>query len=219
VLLADEINRATPKTQSALLEAMQERSVTAGGETHILEEPFLVLATQNPLEMEGTYPLPEAQLDRFLLKLLVKPQDRDDLLTILRRTTGESLPDPEPVLTRDELLSHARLVRRVATAPHVEDFVVRLVLATQPGHALAPEPVRKYVRYGSSPRGAQALLLAAKVVALLDRRYHVAFEDVEKVARAALRHRLLLGFEADTDGVTADTLLEAVLEAVPRAVE
>ena len=211
VVLADEINRATPKTQSALLEAMQERSVTVGRTTHRLPEPFLVLATQNPLEMEGTYPLPEAQLDRFLVKLLVKYPSAGELETILDRTTGAAAFAAEPVLTGDRVLEMRRLARQVPVADEVRRHAVDLTLATHPDHPAAPDAVKKNVRFGSSPRGAQAILLAAKIAAILDGRYHVARADLHAAAPGVLRHRLILNFEGQAGGVTADDVVAAVL--------
>ena len=215
VVLADEINRATPKTQSALLEAMQEHSVTVAGTTNMLPEPFVVLATQNPIEMEGTYPLPEAQLDRFMLKLNVEPPNREDLNEILDRTTRVEQPSADPVMAGPEILEWRRLARGVVLADHVADYATRLVLGTQPTSKEPPESVSKYVRYGSSPRGAQALILAAKVAALLDGRVNVAFRDIQAAAPPALRHRVLLSFEAEADGVTPDDVVRDVIRAVP----
>ena len=212
VLLADEVNRATPKTQSALLEAMQERSVTVGGETHPLPEPFLVLATQNPLEMEGTYPLPEAQLDRFFVKLLVKFPTAGDLGEILNRTTAVDTPQARPVLDGERILAMRALARQVPISDEVRDRAVALVLATHPDHATAPEAVKKYVRFGSSPRGAQAMVLAAKVAAILDGRFHVAKDDLHQAAAPVLRHRLILNFEGQAGGVGADDVIEAVVK-------
>ncbi|MCS6798106.1 MAG: MoxR family ATPase [Myxococcota bacterium] len=219
VVLADEVNRATPKTQSALLEAMQEHAVTIGRTTHPLEEPYVVLATQNPLEMEGTYPLPEAQLDRFLLKLLVPLPDRAQMHEILDRTTGTEPPDPQPVLDRARILEMRRTVREVAVARHVQDYAIRIVEATRPQAPSAPESVRRFVRWGASPRGAQAVLLAAKVRAVLDGRYAVATEDVRETAKPALRHRLVPSFEAQAEGIEADRVLDDVLARVPETVD
>ncbi len=215
LLLADEINRATPKTQSALLEAMQERQVSVGGQTHPLPRPFLVLATQNPIELEGTYPLPEAQLDRFLFKVQVGYPSAAELVDILNRTTGAQVPEPAAVADAETVLAMQALAREVPVAAPVADYAARLVVATHPDAPEAPELIRRYVRYGSSPRGAQALLLGARVTALLAGRYNVAFEDVRAVAPAALRHRLIRTYEAEADGISADRLVEAVLEAVP----
>ena len=216
VLLADEINRATPKTQSALLEAMQEKAVTAHGEHFRLEPPFFVMATQNPLEMEGTYPLPEAQLDRFFFKILVKVPSRESLGVILSRTTSKETPSVAKVMSHETVLEWTRLAREVVIAEHVQDYAVRLALATQPSTEFAPEIVKKYVRYGSSPRGAQALVLSSKIRALLDGRFNVAYGDVDQGMHPALRHRLILNFEAEADGVSADEVLTAMAKDVPR---
>ena len=214
VILADEVNRATPKTQSALLEAMQEHSVTVAKKTHTLEEPFFVLATQNPLEMEGTYPLPEAQLDRFLLKLHVEFPNREELHSILDRTTGSETPHIEPVLDRSRILQMRQVVRDVAVARHVQDYAVRVLEATHPSHADAPDEVKRYVRFGASPRGAQACLIGAKVQALFDGRFSASVDDVRKVAKAALRHRVILNFEGEAEGVPTDRVLDAILASV-----
>ncbi len=221
VVLADEINRATPKTQSALLEAMQEQNVTVGTKSYPLESPFLVLATQNPLEMEGTYPLPEAQLDRFLLKLHVPFPSREEMHTILERTTVESPPQVSPVVTKERLLEMRQIVRRVEVAKHVQDYAIRLLQATHPDNPSAPEMVRRYVRYGASPRAAQAMLLGAKVRALLDAdgpRGHVANEDIAATCKQAMRHRIILSFEGEAEGVQPDTVLDAVLKATEKSV-
>ena len=219
IVLADEINRATPKTQSALLEAMQERSVTVGGKTHKLEKPFIVLATQNPVEQEGTYPLPEAQLDRFIFKIVVGYGDLKDLLTILERTTGSLNPECSPVMDGPTILETQQLVRGVVVAPHVMEYVGRLAMATHPGGPYAAGgaegPANKYVRCGASPRGAQAMLLGAKVRALIDGRYHVSFADVKTVAPMCLRHRLILNFEAEADRIEADAIVKQVIEKTP----
>jgi len=216
IILADEVNRATPKTQSAMLEAMQEHRVTAGGATRKLEEPFLVLATQNPLEMEGTYPLPEAQLDRFFFKLLVEYSSREELSEVLRRTTEGITVEASKVMDGAAVLKWQKLVREVVLAPHVKDYVVRLVLATHSGGEYATEKVGRYVRYGASPRGAQALALAGKIRALLDGRYNVAFEDIAASSKPALRHRMILNFEGEAEGVTSDQVIEEVVEKVPQ---
>ncbi|MEM0983769.1 MAG: MoxR family ATPase [Planctomycetota bacterium] len=219
VVLADEINRATPKTQSALLEAMQERSVTVAGESRQLDKPFLVLATQNPIEQEGTYPLPEAQLDRFLFKINVGYAQLDDLMVILDRTTGAEMPTAERVMNGDEILEAQELVRAVVVAPHVKQYAARLVLGTHPGGEFVAGgesgPVNRYVRCGGSPRAAQALILAAKVAALTEARYNVAYADIQKVALPALRHRILLNFEAEADRVDPDALVTEILKMVP----
>jgi len=219
MILADEINRATPKTQSALLEAMQEHSVTAAGIRHTLVEPFFVMATQNPIEQEGTYPLPEAQLDRFFFKLLVGYSDRAELRTIIQRTTTGYQPNIQPVMSGEQIVAGQQLVRRIVVAPHVEDYIIRLVLATHPNGAFATPTVNKYVRWGASPRGALALTLAAKIYAMLDGRYNVAFSDVQKACLPALRHRLLLNFEGEAEGLSPDFVLNDVLGTVQTAVE
>jgi MoxR-like ATPase len=215
IILADEVNRATPKTQSALLEAMQEQTVTVGRVTHDLPQPFFVLATQNPLEMEGTYPLPEAQLDRFLLKLLVRPSRREELNEILRRTTESETVSAEKVISGDAARAGQELVRQVVAAPHVRDYASRIVLATHPGGDHGVEEASRFVRYGSSPRGAQALILAGKVRALASGRYNVSFEDVRHFAAPALRHRLILNFEGEAEGITTDAIIDRVVEQVP----
>jgi MoxR-like ATPase len=212
VILADEINRATPKTQSALLEAMQERSVTVGKQTHALEEPFLVLATQNPLDMEGTYPLPEAQLDRFVLKLHVPFPDRADLLQILERTTGPATPSLKAVTSREDILNMRQTVRQVAVAPHILEWLVSLLESTHPGRGGQVPLVERYVQYGASPRGAQACLLTAKVHALQHGRLHVAQSDLLAVAKPALRHRILLNFEGEADDISTDDVIDEVLQ-------
>jgi len=219
IVLADEINRATPKTQSALLEAMQEHSVTAGGERHILKEPFFVMATQNPIEQEGTYPLPEAQLDRFFFKLVVQYSSREELGTILERTTTGYRPEIKPVMTGEEIVGSQKLVQRVVAAPHVQDFAVRLIMATHPNGPFATEQVNRYVRWGSSPRGLQSIMLAAKVRALLDGRFNVSFDDVKGAVIPALRHRILLNFEAQAEGVESDRVLTELIERTPTAAE
>jgi MoxR-like ATPase len=215
IVLADEINRATPKTQSALLEAMQEHRVSVGRQTHTLQEPFVVLATQNPLEMEGTYPLPEAQLDRFFFKLHVPFPNREDLHDILDRTTGGAVEQPGHVLDRDRILAMQKLVRQVPVARHVQDYAVRVLQATHPDGPDAPELARRFVRFGGSPRGAQALLLAAKIRALFDGRFAASIDDVRASALPALRHRVLLNFEGEAEGVKTDQVLEAILKALP----
>jgi MoxR-like ATPase len=214
LVLADEVNRATPKTQSALLEAMQERAVTVAGRTRPLPRPFLVMATQNPLEMEGTYPLPEAQLDRFLLKALVPFPSAEDLLAVVQRTTGDTAATVRPVADAPTVQAMIHLTRQVPVPDHVVRHAVDLVVATHPDQDTAPEVIARYVRFGASPRGAQALVLAAKASALLDGRPSVSVDDVRAVAPAALRHRLVLGYEAAADGMAADGLVAAVLEAV-----
>ena len=214
LLLADEINRATPKTQSALLEAMQERQVTVGTISHKLDGVFFVLATQNPIEMEGTYPLPEAQLDRFVFKLVISAPSRDGLIEILRRTTVETIPHASAVLTPDELLDMQKLAREVIIAPHVEGLAVDLVMRTHPSAEGAPESVVKYVRFGASPRGAQAIVLTAKARALLAGRFNVSTSDVIEVAKPALRHRIILNFEGEADSISTDALLDEVADSL-----
>jgi MoxR-like ATPase len=214
IVLADEINRATPKTQSALLEAMQEHHVTVGGQTYPLPEPFFVMATQNPLEMEGTYPLPEAQLDRFFFKLMVKFPTFDDLETILDRTTEVAKPKAEAIFDGARILSLAQLVRQIPIATEVRRYAIAVVMATHPENDLATPAAKKYVRYGSSPRGAQAIILAAKLKAILDGRYHVARDDVRRVAPMALRHRLILNFEGQAEGVPTDEVIADILKSV-----
>ncbi len=214
IVLADEINRATPRTQSAMLEAMQERSVTVGRITYKLSDPFFVLATQNPLEMDGTYPLPEAQLDRFLFKLYVEFPTPDDLHLILDRTTGWTEPKIEPVMNREGLLQLRQLAMDVPIAKHVQDYAVRLVLATHPEQKAAPEASRRYIRVGSSPRGAQALVVAAKVRAILEGRFAVSAEDIRQLVKPALRHRIIRNFEGEAEGVSTDSILDDVLRVV-----
>ena len=216
IVLADEINRATPKTQSALLEAMQERQVTAGGEMRRLPDPFFVLATQNPIDQEGTYPLPEAQLDRFFFKLLVGYPTAAELTEVVNRTTGGAGPAVNHVVDKETLLAMQALVRETPAASHVKDYAVRLVMATHPGTATAAPIASQYLRFGASPRGAQTLILAAKVRALIQERLNIGFDDVEAVAPAALRHRLILNFEAEAEGITTDHILERVLRETPR---
>jgi MoxR-like ATPase len=219
ILLADEINRATPKTQSALLEAMQEHSVTIGGTVRQLEEPFFVLATQNPIEQEGTYPLPEAQLDRFFFKLLVPFSTREDLGMILDRTTRNEWPKPEKIMDGPEIRRWQGLVREVLVAPPVQDYAIRLLLASHPQNEFAPAVTNRYIRVGASPRGVQALTLAAKVQAILAGRFNVSFEDIRKAYLPALRHRILLNFEAQAENVPADTVLAQIVQDVPETVE
>jgi MoxR-like ATPase len=214
LVLADEINRATPKTQSALLEAMQEHTVTSGTTTHELEAPFLVMATQNPIEMEGTYPLPEAQLDRFLMKILVRYPSREDLSTIVTRTIQKEETQVSAMLTREEILELRRVCRDVLVAPHVQNYAIDLVMATQPEAAQAHPLAKKYIRYGSSPRGAQALVECGQVYALMHGRLHLAIEDIQVVAAAVLRHRVILNFDAHSDGQTAETLLGEIIPSV-----
>lgn len=215
ILLADEINRATPKTQSALLESMQEHSVTVAGRSHRLDKPFFVMATQNPLEMEGTYPLPEAQLDRFFCKLLVKYPKVDELEAILDRTTESEHPRAEPVLAGERIMTMARLAREIPIAREVRRYGIALVLATHPDSELASPATRQYVRYGASPRGLQAMILGAKIRAILDGRYHVAREDLRNMALRALRHRLILNFEGQAEGISTDDVIDKILANVP----
>ncbi len=214
IVLADEINRATPKTQSALLEAMQEHSVTVGGTIHRLQEPFLVMATQNPIEQEGTYPLPEAQQDRFFFKLLVNYSSREEMATILDRTTRGDWPTPAKVMDGAEILKWQQLIREVLVAPPVQDYAIRLVLASHPQGEFATADTNRYVRCGASPRGAQAMILAGKVRALLEGRYNVSFDDVRRVYLPAMRHRILLNFEAQAENIPADQVLAAILNEV-----
>ena len=216
VVLADEINRATPKTQSALLEAMQEHACTIAGTRHALEEPFFVLATENPIEMEGTYPLPEAQLDRFLLKVIVPTPTEDEMTEILVRTTGRERGAPPKVVTQAELLSLRDLCRDVAVAEPVMRYATRVVRASDPAAANAADLVKRALRFGAGVRGAQSLVLAAKAVALLEGRAHVAFADIGRVAKPVLRHRLIRSFEGEADGVTTDQAVDALLEAIPQ---
>jgi MoxR-like ATPase len=216
LVLADEINRATPKTQSALLEAMQEHQVTAGGELRRLSEPFFVMATQNPIDQEGTYPLPEAQLDRFFFKILVGYPSAEELTEVLTRTTSGARPPVEKVLTREILIDLMNLVREVPVASHVKDYAVRLVMATHPRTERGAPIATQYLRFGSSPRGGQTLVLAGKVRALTQGRFNVSFDDIESVAPMALRHRLIPNFEAEAEGVTTDHIIAQVLRDVPR---
>ncbi len=212
VLLADEINRATPKTQSALLEAMQEKSVTVSGQRHVLEPPFFVLATQNPLEMEGTYPLPEAQLDRFFFKLIVEFPPLNDLIEVARRTTQREVPRANVVIKHGELIGLMGVVRLIPIAPHVEKYAARLLFATHPQTGEAPQMVTQYVKYGASPRGLQAMILGAKVRALLDNRFNVSVEDIKQVARPSLRHRILLNFEGEAEEIRTDEIIKSIVE-------
>jgi len=216
LVLADEINRATPKTQSALLEAMQEHQVTAGGEIRKLVEPFFVMATQNPIDQEGTYPLPEAQLDRFFFKVLVGYPTATELTEVLTRTTTGVRAEVGKVLDRDSLIELMKVVRDVPVASHVKDYAVRLVLATHPKTETAEPISNQYLRFGSSPRGGQTLILAGKVRALTQGRFNVSFDDIEAVAAPAMRHRLILNFEAEAEGITTDHIIAQVLRDVPR---
>jgi len=211
-LLADEINRATPKTQSALLEAMQERAVTVAGERHALKPPFFVLATQNPLEMEGTYPLPEAQVDRFLFKLVVDFPPLEDLIEVSRRTTKRDTAHAKPVLHSDQVVRLTGTVRDVPIAAHVEKYAARLLLATHPNTAQTTPMTKQFVKYGASPRGLQAMVLGGKVRALLDGRYNVSVDDVKQVAKPALRHRIILNFEGEAEEVKTDSIVQEILD-------
>jgi MoxR-like ATPase len=213
IVLADEINRATPKTQSALLEAMSESSVTVAKQTYKLDKPFFVLATQNPLEMEGTYPLPEAQLDRFFFKLIVEYPDKAALHTILDRTTSDEVPRPKAVIDKARIVEMRELVRKVPLARAIQDYAVRVVLATHPEHPEATAMSKQFLRYGASPRGLQAVILAAKIRALLEGRYAVSIDDIRRVAPPALRHRLILNFEGEAEGVRADAIISEILKA------
>ena len=215
LLLADEVNRATPKSQSALLEAMEEKAVTVGRERHSLASPFMVLATQNPIEMEGTYPLPEAQLDRFLLKLAADYPSAEELSRIVEIATGTAPPEVEHTMSLEVLRTTRELVRQVVVADHVKDYAVRLVLATHPGGDTAPEGIRRYVRHGSSPRGVLAMVLAAKAFAAMDGRLNVSFDDLNEAALPALRHRILLNFEGEADAVGTDALVRELIDSVP----
>jgi len=214
LVLADEINRATPKTQSSLLEAMQEHQVTVARQRYKLDPPFFVLATQNPLEMEGTYPLPEAQLDRFLFKVMVPFPSEDDLVAIMDRTTGAEAASASKVCTAAEIVEMQRLARAVPIAPHVTAYAVSLLAATHPDNGRAPGLVRDYVRYGGSPRGAQALVTGGKIYALLDGRFNVSTDDIRAVALPALRHRIILNFEGEAEGITSESAIRAILDAV-----
>ena len=218
LVLADEINRATPKTQSALLEAMQEQTVTVSDRTYPLESPFFVLATQNPLEMEGTYPLPEAQLDRFLFKLDVGYPSQTEMSEILARTTGKSTPQAETVIEKDTLLSMRQLARQVPVASPVMDAVSALVLASHPDNPAAPESVRRFVRFGASPRAGQAIIIGAKVLALMNGRFNVAFADIAAIAPHAMRHRLILNFEGEAEGIQPDAIIADLLQSVAQVV-
>jgi len=212
LILADEINRASPKTQSALLEAMQEQRVTVFGTQYPLEPPFMVLATQNPLEMEGTYPLPEAQIDRFFFKLKINFPDQTELRQILDKTTEDYRYELKRIVGTDSILGMKALVKKVPIATHVKDYAIRLVLASHPGHAQASAGIRKYVQYGASPRGLQSLVLAGKAAALIDGRYNVSLDDIRQVARPALRHRIALNIRGETEGLDADELVAEILE-------
>jgi MoxR-like ATPase len=214
IVLADEINRATPKTQSALLEAMQEHSCTIGGTVHKLEEPFFVMATQNPIEQEGTYPLPEAQLDRFFFKLVVNYSTREEMAAIIDRTTRGEWPKASKIMDGKEILECQKLIREVLVAPPVQDYAIRLAMATHPGGEFAAADTNKFIRCGVSPRGAQALVLASKVRALLEGRYNVSFEDIRRVYLPAMRHRIMLNFEAQAENIAPDTVLSQIVKEV-----
>jgi MoxR-like ATPase len=215
IILADEINRATPKTQSALLEAMQEESITVFGNKYPLEPPFIVLATQNPIEMEGTYPLPEAQIDRFFFKLKIGYPTSDQLNEIIEKTTEDYEPKVNKVIDTDTILGMKTLVKQVPMAEHVKDYAIRLVLASHPNGQYSIEMVKQYVRFGSSPRGVQGLVMAGKVKALLEGRYNASYEDIRKVARPALRHRVLLNLRGEAEGINEDDIIEDILKRVP----
>ena len=215
LVLADEINRASPKTQSALLEAMQEQAVTVRGERRVLPRPFQVLATQNPLEMEGTYPLPEAQVDRFLFKIIIDHPSESELLTIMERTLGAETPSCQTALSVEELRVLQKAVREVVVPPQVSSFAVRLVLSTQPGQEFAPQQVKEFIRYGAGPRGAQALILGGKARALTQGRFNVSVEDIKELALPALRHRLALNFDGLSEGIEIDTLIGDLAKEVP----
>ncbi|MCH9675373.1 MAG: MoxR family ATPase [Gammaproteobacteria bacterium] len=219
LLLADEINRGTPKTQSALLEAMEEHHVTVGNDVHALQDPFMVLATQNPIEMEGTYPLPEAQLDRFMLKLVANFPTHAQLSDIVDRATGPTLNDLDVVLDSTTLAQLRTLTRSIVVAEHVKDYALRLILSTHPGAPDSPQATQQYVRHGASPRGALSLILIAKAFALMDGRLNISFEDVNACCHAALRHRIVPSFEAEAEDITTDGIIDAILEATPVAVE
>jgi MoxR-like ATPase len=215
IILADEINRATPKTQSAMLEAMQEKSVTVGGTTRPMQQPFFVMATQNPIEQEGTYPLPEAQLDRFFFKLDVGYSSRAELHEIVNRTATAESPSIEPVLDADKILQFQQVIRRVLIAPHVQDYAIRCVLATHPDGEFTGKLARQFLRFGASPRAAQALVLGGKVRALLEGRAHVSIDDIKQVLLPALRHRILLNFEGQAEGVSSDMILNDIMDHLP----
>jgi MoxR-like ATPase len=219
LVLADEINRATPKTQSAMLEAMQEKQVTLFGDIRKLAPPFFVMATQNPLEQEGTYPLPEAQLDRFFYKLVVQYSGRQELHEILNRTTTSTQTKVSPVLDAERIIAHQQLVRRVVIAPHVQDYAIRVTLATHPQGMYAIPMTNQFLRVGASPRAAQTITLASKVRALLDGRFHVSFKDIKEVLVPAMRHRVILNFEGEAEGITTDMVLEKIMAEVPTTIE
>jgi MoxR-like ATPase len=219
IILADEINRATPKTQSAMLEAMQEHSVTVGGTRHVLDEPFFVMATQNPIEQEGTYPLPEAQLDRFMFKAVVHYSNKEELKAIVERTTTGYKPDIQAVMTGQEIVGTQKLVRRIVMAPHVQDYAIRMAMASHPNGPYAVEATNKYVRWGVSPRAVQTLTLGAKLNALLDGRFNTSFSDVQRVYLPAMRHRVLLNFEGEAEGISTDDVLAEIVKSTPTMAE
>jgi len=217
IVLADEVNRATPKTQSALLEAMQEHRVTVGTKTYQIEEPYFVMATQNPLEMEGTYPLPEAQLDRFFFKLQVPFPNREELHAIIDRTTTTHHVEVKPVVSRADILEMQEIARSVPVARSVQDYAIRVLEATHPDHSEATEKVRRFARTGASPRGAQAMLLASKIRALLEGRFAPSIDDVRTVSVPALRHRILLNFEGEAEGISTDAVIDEILQEIPES--
>lgn len=217
LVLADEINRATPKTQSAMLEAMQEKTVTVAGRNYKLTPPFFVLATQNPLEMDGTYPLPEAQLDRFMFKVDVRFPNVDNLMTIIERTTGVDVPQAAKIADGEQIIAMGNLALQTPIPTHISRYVAQLIVATHPENDEAPQIVRDYVRYGASPRGAQALIIGAKVNALLEGRFNVSFSDINAVAKSALRHRLLLNFEGMAESISTDAIIEELVKTVERS--
>jgi MoxR-like ATPase len=219
IILADEVNRATPKTQSAMLEAMQEKSVTVAGDTYELQKPFFVMATQNPIEQEGTYPLPEAQLDRFMLKLDVGYSTREELHEIANRTTRAEQPTITPVLDAQKIIDYQQLIRRVIIAPHVQDYAIRCVLSTHPEGEFASKLSKQFLRFGGSPRAVQALVLGGKVRAMLDGRAHVSIDDIKSLLLPALRHRVLLNFEGQAEGITPDMVLNDIADHLPTEAE
>jgi len=219
IVLADEINRATPKTQSAMLEAMQEHAVTVGGTRHVLDEPFFIMATQNPIEQEGTYPLPEAQLDRFMFKAVVHYSNKEELKAIVERTTTGYKPDIQAVMTGQDIVGTQKLVRRIVMAPHVQDYAIRMAMASHPNGPYAVEATNKYVRWGVSPRAVQTLTLGAKLNALLDGRFNTSFSDVQRVYLPAMRHRVLLNFEGEAEGISTDDVLEEIMKSTPTMAE
>jgi MoxR-like ATPase len=216
IIMADEINRATPKTQSAMLEAMQEQTVTIGIETHKLLSPFIVLATQNPIEMEGTYPLPEAQLDRFFFKLKVKYPSASQINEIIDKTTRGSLPKLQKIVNAKIINEMRIMIKEIPIAEHVKNYAIRIVLATRPDSEFSTALTNKYIRYGSSPRGAQSLVLAGKVYAFLDSRFNVSFDDIKKAARPGLRHRIILNFEGEAEGINAEDIIDNIIATIPK---